>query len=41
MASLRLDRAGAGDRALPDGRPWRPLWPEWMAAALPSGVDSD
>ena len=29
MASLRLDRAEAGDRVLPDGRPWRPLWPEW------------
>ena len=35
MASLRLDRAAAPDRTLPDGRPWRPVWPEWMAAALP------
>jgi folate-binding protein YgfZ len=30
MASLRLDRADGPDRALPDGRPWRPLWPAWM-----------
>lgn len=29
MASLRLDRAEAADRALPDGRRWRPLWPKW------------
>jgi hypothetical protein len=31
MASLRLDRAEGPDRILPDGRPWRPLWPDWMA----------
>jgi folate-binding protein YgfZ len=29
MASLRLDRANGADRVLPDGRAWRPLWPEW------------
>jgi len=34
MASLRLDRANGPDRVLPDGRPWRPLWPEWMNAAV-------
>ncbi|HEY2483131.1 MAG TPA: folate-binding protein [Caulobacteraceae bacterium] len=31
MARLRLDRADAPDRALPDGRHWRPVWPAWMA----------
>jgi folate-binding protein YgfZ len=30
MASLRLDRADGPDRTLPDGRPWRPLWPAWL-----------
>ena len=35
MASLRLDRANGPDRVLPDGRSWRPLWPEWMTQAAP------
>ena len=30
MALLRLDRADVCPRLLPDGRPWRPLWPDWM-----------
>jgi hypothetical protein len=38
MASLRLDRANGPDRVLPDGRPWRPLWPEWMSQAAPEKV---
>jgi hypothetical protein len=34
MASLRLDRANGPGRVLPDGRPWRPLWPKWMSAGV-------
>jgi len=34
MASLRLDRLEAGDLTLPDGRPWRPVRPDWLAGAL-------
>ena len=34
IASLRLDRVGAADRTLPDGRSWRPAWPTWMAEAV-------
>jgi hypothetical protein len=30
LASLRLDRAEAEPRTLPDGRSWRPLWPAWI-----------
>lgn len=33
MASLRLDRADAEPRMLPDGRAWRPLWPAWVRDA--------
>jgi folate-binding protein YgfZ len=33
MAALRLDRADGEARTLPDGRPWRPLWPDWMPRA--------
>jgi folate-binding protein YgfZ len=31
MALLRLDRLGEGPLTLEDGRPWRVIWPEWMA----------
>jgi folate-binding protein YgfZ len=31
MALLRLDRLGAGPLTFGDGRPWRPVWPAWMA----------
>jgi folate-binding protein YgfZ len=31
MALLRLDRLGEGPLTLEDGRPWRVLWPAWMA----------
>jgi folate-binding protein YgfZ len=34
MALLRLDRLGEGALTLPDGRPWRVLWPGWMSPAL-------
>ncbi|HEY5289452.1 MAG TPA: folate-binding protein [Caulobacteraceae bacterium] len=34
MASLRLDRVGAAERTLPDGRSWRTAWPTWMAEAV-------
>ena len=30
MALLRLDRLNTGPLTLPDGRPWRVIWPEWM-----------
>ena len=30
MAALRLDRAAAEPRARPDGRAWRPIWPDWL-----------
>ncbi len=30
MAALRLDRANAEPRTLPDGRAWAPKWPAWM-----------
>ncbi len=34
MALVRLDRLDAGPRTLPDGRAWRPLWPDWLKASL-------
>ncbi|MGI9168888.1 MAG: YgfZ/GcvT domain-containing protein [Caulobacteraceae bacterium] len=30
MSLLRLDRLEAGPLTLPDGRPWRPVWPGWL-----------
>lgn len=30
MALLRLDRLNTGPLTLPDGRPWRVIWPEWL-----------
>ncbi|MBV8593649.1 MAG: folate-binding protein YgfZ [Caulobacteraceae bacterium] len=35
LALLRLDRLESGPRTLPDGRPWTPDLPAWMAPALP------
>lgn len=32
MALLRLDRLNEGPLTLDDGRPWRIVWPDWMAA---------
>ncbi len=32
MALLRLDRLEAGPLSLPDGRPWRPVWPGWLSS---------
>ncbi len=38
MALLRLDRLGEGVLTLEDGRPWRVVWPDWLApTVLPSG----
>jgi tRNA-modifying protein YgfZ len=34
MALVRLDRLQAGPLTLPDGRPWRPLWPAWLKAGV-------
>lgn len=31
MALLRLDRLDAGPLTLGDGRPWSPLWPQWLS----------
>jgi folate-binding protein YgfZ len=36
MALVRLDRLDAGPLTLLDGRPWRPLRPEWLKAAMES-----
>jgi folate-binding protein YgfZ len=35
MGLLRLDRLGEGALTLEDGRPWRVLWPDWMAEVKP------
>lgn len=34
MALLRLDRLDAGALTLPDGRAWRPAFPDWMTPVL-------
>ena len=36
MALLRLDRLAEGDLTLEDGRPFRVVWPDWMAEVIPS-----
>jgi tRNA-modifying protein YgfZ len=40
MAAVRLDRANAQRRLLPDGRSWDVMWPAWMGANR-SAVDRD
>jgi hypothetical protein len=41
MALVRLDRLEAGPLALADGRPWRLVWPEWLAPTLATLHDAD
>ncbi|HZZ36858.1 MAG TPA: folate-binding protein [Caulobacteraceae bacterium] len=34
MALVRLDRLDAGERKLLDGRPWRPIKPDWLSDSV-------